>query len=518
MGFAAGNAQHIGARPQQQDAFGFSDPGDRAFVNHGGFLGVVADGVGGLTHGSEASQSAVRAFLQAYHLKSPGETIPEALASALREANAAVLRVASAPSAEGAGTTLVAAVLHNQSLYWISAGDSRIYLLNGKRLTRVTSDHVYAHELDEQAAQGLISRDEAQNNSERGSLTSYLGQPDPKHVDRNTRPLGLRPDDCVILCSDGFYRALNEPEIVEAFRNDLQKACDTLVRQVLAKQRKQQDNLTVIALRQSSKKQGGWLEKGGTGSRLRVFAVAAMVLFLLSLGARYWYEKQSANTGQSPQTSPPPVPPPVPTKEDSAPGEKVVTKTPDNPPPVDTEHHAATKAPRRKPKSKSKGPSSTPSEPDDDGSPQPGSSQQGSSLAGSPPKESQQGSPQTSPSPTQNPVPGQTSPKEDLPKDASPKDASPKDATVPPPTQPPDAHPTPPNQTAPPTPVPANNQDKPPAVPPAAPDNKPNTPQNLALNIPAAWALLSSNRKYTFRVWQPGRALGTKDGDPSCHS
>src|ERR1700675_1789495 len=115
MGFAAGNAQHIGARPQQQDAFGFSDPSDKAFVNHGGFLGVVADGVGGLTHGSEASQSAVRTFLQAYHQKSLGETIPEALARSLREANAAVLRVASAPSAEGAGTTLVAAVLHNQS-------------------------------------------------------------------------------------------------------------------------------------------------------------------------------------------------------------------------------------------------------------------------------------------------------------------------------------------------------------------------------------------------------------------
>ena len=499
MGFAAGNAQHIGARPQQQDAFGFSDPGDRALVNHGGFLGVVADGVGGLTHGSEASQSAVRAFLQAYHLKSPGETIPEALARSLREANAAVLRVASAPSAEGAGTTLVAAVLHNQSLYWISAGDSRIYLLNGTRLTRVTSDHVYAHELDEQAAQGLISRDEAQNNSERGSLTSYLGQPDPKHVDRNTRPLSLRHDDCVILCSDGFYRALNEPEIVDAFRNDLQKACDTLVRQVLAKQRKQQDNLTVIALRQSSKKQGGWLEKGGTGSRLRVFAAAAMVLVVLSLGARYWYEKQSADTGQSPQTSPPPVPPPVPTKEDSAPGEKTVTKTPDNPPPVDTKHHADAKPLRHKPKPKPKTSNSTEPKPVDDGSQQQGSAQQGSA---------QQGSAPTSPGSAPTPAPDQP----------SSKDASPKDATVPPATQPPDAQPTPPNQTAPPTPVPANNQDKPPAVPPAAPDNKPNTPQNLALNVQAASALLSFSRKYTFRVWQPGRALGTKDGDPSCHS
>ena len=45
MRFVAGNAQHIGARPQQQDAFGFSDPDDPKFVAHGGFLGVVFGGV-----------------------------------------------------------------------------------------------------------------------------------------------------------------------------------------------------------------------------------------------------------------------------------------------------------------------------------------------------------------------------------------------------------------------------------------------------------------------------------------
>jgi protein phosphatase len=45
MNFSAGNAQHIGARRQQQDAFGFSDPRDRRFKAHDGMLGVVADGM-----------------------------------------------------------------------------------------------------------------------------------------------------------------------------------------------------------------------------------------------------------------------------------------------------------------------------------------------------------------------------------------------------------------------------------------------------------------------------------------
>lgn len=296
-GFAAGNAQHIGAREQQQDSFGFSDPSDQAFVAHGGFLGIVADGVGGLTHGSQASQSAVSAFLQAYHLKSPGESIPDALARSLHQANAAVLGVASEPSAQGAGTTLAAAVLHSSSLYWISAGDSRIYLLHAGQLTRITSDHTYARDLDDQSAQGKISRAEAQNNPERGSLTSYLGQAEPKVVDRNTRPLALAQDDRVIICSDGFYRALDDLEIVGAFSRDLQKGCELSVGQILAKQRQGQDNLTVIALKQRSIRRLVPGMPTDVRSRLLVYASAFVILALLcALG--YRYDKRRASSLQ----------------------------------------------------------------------------------------------------------------------------------------------------------------------------------------------------------------------------
>jgi protein phosphatase len=150
MKFVAGNAQHIGARPEQQDAFGFSDPGNREFVAHAGFLGVVADGMGGLAHGSAASQTAVLAFLQAYGRKKARESIPDALMRCLREANGAVLRVAEKISPrDELGTTLVAAVLHESCLYWVSCGDSRIYLARGKFLTRLTSDHTLARELNQ---------------------------------------------------------------------------------------------------------------------------------------------------------------------------------------------------------------------------------------------------------------------------------------------------------------------------------------------------------------------------------
>lgn len=310
MGFAAGNAQHIGSRSQQQDAFGFSDPREQSFVAHGGFLGVVADGVGGLTHGSEASQSAVRSFLHAYHLKPASETIAAALARSLREANAAVLQVAGEPSAEGAGTTIAAAVLHDHALHWIAAGDSRIYLLRGDRLTRITSDHTYARQLDQQAAEGKISRAEAESHAERGSLTSYLGQAEPKEVDHNTRALALMPEDVVVVCSDGFYRGLDDREILAAFRGEqkdgLQQGCDALVRLVLSKQRKGQDNLTVIALQPGERTRKIRGKREGTSGRLKVYAPAALALVALSCAAGFWYERHSAGS-TAPQAKPVPA-------------------------------------------------------------------------------------------------------------------------------------------------------------------------------------------------------------------
>lgn len=492
MGFAAGNAQHIGARPQQQDAFGFSDPSDRTFVIHGGFLGVVADGVGGLTHGSEASQSAVRTFLQAYHLKSPGESIPDALARSLSEANSAVLRVASA--AEGAGTTLVAAVLHSQSLCWISAGDSRIYLLHGNRLTRVTSDHVYARQLDEQAAQGLISRDEAQNHSERGSLTSYLGQSEPKEVDRSMHPLALQPDDCVILCSDGFYRALDELEIVGAFRGDLQRGCDTLVGQVLAKRRKQQDNLTVIALKHSPRN-GKWgsARRSGTRSRLPLLAAVVLIMALLSAGAGYWYEKHSADTKQVP---PSPAPVPTTNADDSAAGNGTNIKPIENPPPIDKKSQAATKSAkplrRRRQKPKPKAPNSTAPENAGSGSSQSGPSQKnsGSAQEKTPGRDQSALGEGTVPSSTGKPTDVEAAPPASA-AGADGKSSSPQ--------------------------APAGNQEKQQPPPAQVPDSQPNSPPNLAFGTTNC-SILPLSYAYIFRARELSWALGMKDGEPSCHS
>ncbi len=78
----------------------------------------------------------------------------------------------------------------------------------------------------------------------------------------------------MILCSDGFYRALTEQEVVTGLRVNPQTACDTLVGQALVKHRKQQDNLTVIALKRYT--------RAPISRRLKLALAAALIVIIAS--------------------------------------------------------------------------------------------------------------------------------------------------------------------------------------------------------------------------------------------
>lgn len=243
-----GNCQHVGARSSQQDAFGFSDKDDLAFVAHGGMLAVVADGMGGMANGGEASHLAVRAFLHAYMAKQSDETVPAAMQRALDDANQSVINLSHQVGEENVGTTLVAAVIHGDALHWVSVGDSRLYLWRNGQLTQLSEDHIYANELDRDAANGNISQEDAENHPERRSLTSYLGLTQLDLIDHNLEPFPLFAGDRLLLCSDGLYAALEGNEIAPLVEREAQQMAEGLVVMVLAKDRPNQDNLTVAIL------------------------------------------------------------------------------------------------------------------------------------------------------------------------------------------------------------------------------------------------------------------------------
>ena len=245
-----GNCQHIGDRNTQQDAFGFSDIDDQAFVNHGGVLAVVADGMGGMANGGEASHLAVRVFLQSYMAKPATEIVPAALLQALHDANQAVVDLAQQVGEEHVGTTLVAAVIHDDSLHWVSVGDSRLYLWRDQKSTQLSEDHVYAIDLDRDVADGRISRDTAENHPDRLALTSYLGLEPLKIIDQNPEPFKLLVGDQILLCSDGLYAALEDSDWAStANSTDAQQTAEELIALVMDMNRQGQDNLTIAIIR-----------------------------------------------------------------------------------------------------------------------------------------------------------------------------------------------------------------------------------------------------------------------------
>jgi serine/threonine protein phosphatase PrpC len=232
MTLQAGNAQHIGGRSSQQDAFGFSDPSDAAFFKHGGLLGVVADGMGGLVHGDAASRTAVKAMLDAYMHKTTAEPILDALWRSLHAASSA-LQVLSERLGD-IGTTLLAAVVADASLYWISVGDSALLLLRGGVIRQLNTMHTFGRHLD---APGQHPESE--------SLTSFLGASSPAEVDA-IGPYPLDAEDRIILCSDGLSKVVCNSETATLALGHPQDASERLVSRARELGGRQQDNVTVL--------------------------------------------------------------------------------------------------------------------------------------------------------------------------------------------------------------------------------------------------------------------------------
>ncbi|HUY27142.1 MAG TPA: protein phosphatase 2C domain-containing protein [Candidatus Binataceae bacterium] len=252
LAYLPGNAQDVGRREDQQDSFGFSDPDAHDFVAHGGLLAVIADGMGGLAHGAEASRLAVANFLDSYAAKAPGERIPDALERALVAANRSVVEFAAGRGLKReVGTTLVAAALCAGELDWVSVGDSALYLCREGRIKLLTRPHTLAESLRRAAERGEIAPEAARIDPENDGLTSYVGSDEVREVDASDAPIALTPGDFVMLCTDGLYRALGAEEMagVLGASSDGQSAAEALVAAALARDLPNQDNVTALCVK-----------------------------------------------------------------------------------------------------------------------------------------------------------------------------------------------------------------------------------------------------------------------------
>ena len=240
-------SSHIGTREYQQDSTGAGQGfGDVLY-------GVVCDGMGGLEGGELASRTAADAFVQALSIMDPACDIPGYLTELAHQVNALVYALPSQTGSSGAsGTTLAAAVMAGNSLYWISVGDSRIYIIREQEIACVTRDHAYSLELDELVRSGRLSPEDAAADPRRDALISFLGMERLEMLDYNRNPFVLAQGDIVLLCSDGLYRSLSESEILEVVkrhRENLDECARVLPIHAFDRAPGSHDNTSVILLR-----------------------------------------------------------------------------------------------------------------------------------------------------------------------------------------------------------------------------------------------------------------------------
>jgi serine/threonine protein phosphatase PrpC len=279
-----GDAQHIGSRAEQEDSLGYSNPLDMQFIEHAGILTIVADGLGGFDLGREASSTAVESFLSAYNEKTREESIRDALTRSLFSANDAVLALHDVEEPDTKiGTTIAAAVIFHSQLFWVSVGDTRIYLVRGGNITQISADHVFAAELDRQVQQNIIPSHVAEQHPERDILTSYVGCAGFSLFDCNMKGYDLRADDQLILCSDGLYRTVPPEEMLKHLSNSASESAQQLVKAALEKRVSNQDNTTALVITINSESQEAAIEgtSGELGREISVFYRLLGALFIV---------------------------------------------------------------------------------------------------------------------------------------------------------------------------------------------------------------------------------------------
>lgn len=168
-----------------------------------GSVFAVADGMGGLADGDQASAIAVREIANQWFTAEhagPGMIV--------RQVNEQIRDASAASDATGdSGCTLSALrVAHDQATI-VQVGDSRIYRLRGTHAELLTRDQNLRSEL---LASGITPGSERSLGPLR-ALTSYLGKPNHE-LQIDVRSVSLRAGDRLVLCTDGVFDEVSHGE------------------------------------------------------------------------------------------------------------------------------------------------------------------------------------------------------------------------------------------------------------------------------------------------------------------
>lgn len=172
-----------------------------------GIVLAIADGVGGHSHGGEASKIAIETLRDILTTDSIFSTVRESIIRSFDEANRKIL-----DTYEDAATTLIVAEILGSSVRFYFAGDSLALIASGRGRLKY---RVYGHNpIDYGILAGVFNELTYDPFGMRHMVTNVVGSQDMQIQVGSF--LELSPQDTIILGSDGLFDNLPTKEIASA--------------------------------------------------------------------------------------------------------------------------------------------------------------------------------------------------------------------------------------------------------------------------------------------------------------
>ncbi|MFO7724062.1 MAG: PP2C family serine/threonine-protein phosphatase [Oceanipulchritudo sp.] len=228
-------------------SFALSETGALRNENQDGFLldtdrGLlaVADGLGGLPNGTQASQLTLE-ILHAKLAALPSMDIAQLIAEINEEARNFGFDLHTA----GFGTTLtlIRILPRSSRLQLGHVGDSSAFLVSSGKVRQLTEEHTVAARM---IATQFEEACDAIPPSAHHTLTQCIGQ--DLYIDPQISEFEIRPGDRIFLCSDGASKTLEEKELQECLLmgDSLEHICQSLTFRIEIAG--SPDNYTIVAV------------------------------------------------------------------------------------------------------------------------------------------------------------------------------------------------------------------------------------------------------------------------------
>ncbi len=247
LDYMVANLQGLGKRQRQEDSFCLVNALEQRQYQTAGLMFCVCDGMGGMKDGKLASETAVKCLKEGFEAMNINGDIIGQLRDCVARTSDSVYSVLQGDG----GSTVVLGVIYDGQLYYISVGDSFLYLYRNRKLIKINGAHNLCHrEYLADIRKGDLNPLAARNDPESEALTSFLGTPADLEIETPARPIPLEFGDIIFACSDGVGGVIDEKEMTPMFLySSVNDICRTIEQGVIAHAKPNQDNFTGILVK-----------------------------------------------------------------------------------------------------------------------------------------------------------------------------------------------------------------------------------------------------------------------------